>query len=155
MLTVPQGPVLPGSRSSARVSHSQGGCLRPSLRPVGGLAGVPRFAHRNALSRAAEVQINALLEAEKIERRAVYRPGEVCRLLHISSTTLRQLCELAEQPDNPCRPPQSLESFRIGCPPHRAYNAGELAGAESEHGAGELEAGLPGFWRFNRCGAWS
>ena len=61
------------------------------------------------------MQINALLEAEKIERRAVYRPGEVCRLLRISPTTLRQLCELAEQPESSCRPPQSLESFRIGC----------------------------------------
>ncbi|MBK8752284.1 helix-turn-helix domain-containing protein [Candidatus Contendibacter odensensis] len=73
------------------------------------------YAHRKALSRAAEVQINALLEAERIERRAVYRPGEVCRLLRISPTTLRQLCELAEQPESSCRPPQSLESFRIGC----------------------------------------
>ena len=59
--------------------------------------------------------MNDLLQAENIKRRAVYRPGEVCRLLRISPTTLRQLCELAEQPDSPCRPPQSLESFRIGC----------------------------------------
>ena len=48
-------------------------------------------ARRNALSQAAELQMNTLLEAEKIERRAVYRPGEVCRLLRISPTTLRQL----------------------------------------------------------------
>jgi hypothetical protein len=61
------------------------------------------------------MQINALLNAEKIERRAVYRPGEVCRLLRISSTTFRMLCELAERPENESRPPQSLESFRIGC----------------------------------------
>ncbi len=67
------------------------------------------------MSQAAEMQINALLEAERIERRAVYRPGEVCRLLRISPTTLRQLCELAEQPESSCKPPQSLESFKIGC----------------------------------------
>ncbi len=73
------------------------------------------YAHRTALSQAAELKISALLEAERIERRAVYRPGEVCRLLRISPTTLRQLCELAEQPESSCKPPQSLESFRIGC----------------------------------------
>ena len=66
------------------------------------------------MSNKAEMQLHTLLETERIERRAVYRPGEVCRLLRISPTTLRQLCELAEQPDSPCRPPQSLESFRIG-----------------------------------------
>jgi hypothetical protein len=72
-------------------------------------------AHRKPLSEDAEMQIDALLHAENIQRRAVYRPGEVCRLLRISPTTLRQLCELAEQPDSSCKPPQSLESFKIGC----------------------------------------
>ena len=67
------------------------------------------------MSKAAEMQLNNLLEAEQIERRAVYRPGEVCRLLRISPSTLRQLCELAEQPDSSCKPPQSLESFKLGC----------------------------------------
>ena len=56
-----------------------------------------------------------LLHAEKIQRRAVYRPGEVCRLLRISPTTLRQLCELAELSDAASKPRESLESFRIGC----------------------------------------
>ena len=67
------------------------------------------------MSQAAEMQMNALLDAERIELRAVYRPSEVRRLLGISPTTLRQLCELAEQPESSFRPPQSLESSRIGC----------------------------------------
>ena len=41
-------------------------------------------------------------------------PGEVCRLLRISPTTLRQLCELAELSDGASRPREGLESFRIG-----------------------------------------
>ena len=65
------------------------------------------------------MQMNDLLQAENIERRAVYRPGEVCRLLRISPTTLRQFCELAEHPDNPCRDPRALESFLVGGCHHR------------------------------------
>ena len=46
----------------------------------------------------AEGQLHALLLAEGIAPRAVYRPGEVCQLLRISPTTLRQFCELSEHP---------------------------------------------------------
>lgn len=70
---------------------------------------------RTIVSEIAEMQINALLQAEQIARRAVYRPGEVCRLLRISPTTLRLLCELAEESNQSCRPLNALESFRIGC----------------------------------------
>lgn len=76
--------------------------------------GLSRLAHAE-LRAQAEGQLHTLLRAEGIAPRAVYRPGEVCRLLRISPTTLRLFCELAEQPDSSCRPPHALESFRIGC----------------------------------------
>jgi hypothetical protein len=62
----------------------------------------------------AATPLDALLDAERIKRRAVYRPGEVCRLLRISPTTLRQLCERAEQPESPSRDPRALDSFLVG-----------------------------------------
>ncbi|NJM13356.1 MAG: helix-turn-helix domain-containing protein [Synechococcaceae cyanobacterium SM1_2_3] len=66
------------------------------------------------MSEDTEMKIDALLHAENIQRRAVYRPGEVCRLLRISPTTLRQLCELAESSDGSSKPREGLESFRLG-----------------------------------------
>ena len=74
------------------------------------------------MSQAAELQINALLEAERIERRAVYHPGEVCRLLRISPTTLRQFCELSEHPAVRNADPRALDSFLVGCH-HRIAHA--------------------------------
>ena len=62
----------------------------------------------------AEIQLSELLEIEGIEHHAVYRPGEFCRLLRISHTTLRQLCDLAE-PISKTKPnPRALESFLAG-----------------------------------------
>ena len=54
------------------------------------------------------------LRVEGLPDRGVYRPGEVCRLLRISPTTLRQFCELAEHPTVPLRDPRALESFLVG-----------------------------------------
>jgi hypothetical protein len=45
----------------------------------------------------------------------VYRPGEVCRLLRISPTTLRLYCDLAAYPDAERDDPRALESFKVGC----------------------------------------
>ena len=79
--------------------------------------------NRPRVPTTVEMQLNALLNAQNIERRAVYRPGEVCRLLRISPTTLRQFCELAEHPDNPCRDPRAFESFLVGCHHRIAHHA--------------------------------
>ncbi|MBK8752343.1 MAG: helix-turn-helix domain-containing protein [Candidatus Competibacteraceae bacterium] len=70
----------------------------------------------------AEGQLQTLLKAEGIEPRAVYRPGEVCRLLRISPTTLRQFCELSEHPAVIQREPRALDSFLVGCH-HRIAHA--------------------------------
>lgn len=64
---------------------------------------------------AAERQLAAMLHAEGITPRAVYRPGEVCRLLRISRTTLLALCQLAEHPASRHADPRALESFLVGC----------------------------------------
>lgn len=74
------------------------------------------------LRRQAETLLQNLLRAEGLDPRAVYRPGEVCRLLRISPTTLRQFCELAEHPAVPNRDPRALESFLVGCH-HRIAHA--------------------------------
>ena len=63
----------------------------------GGFRGILAPASTLDLRAQADGQLHALLLAEGITPRAVYRPGEVCRLLRICSTTLRQFCELAEQ----------------------------------------------------------
>lgn len=68
----------------------------------------------HGLRAVAESQLQDLIRAAGIEPSAAYRPGEVCRLLRISPTTLRGLCELAEHPDIPNRDSRALESFRIG-----------------------------------------
>lgn len=64
----------------------------------GGLRGIPASALALDVRVQADGQLHALLLAEGITPRAVYRPGEVCRLLRISPTTLRQFCELSEHP---------------------------------------------------------
>ncbi|WP_034430106.1 hypothetical protein [Candidatus Contendibacter odensensis] len=63
----------------------------------------------------AEGQLHALLLAEGITPRAVYRPGEVCQLLRIRPTTLRQFCELAEHPAVKNADPRDLDAFLVGC----------------------------------------
>lgn len=65
--------------------------------------------------RLAETHLGELLRIEGVVHRAVYRPGEVCRLLRISPTTLRQFCALAEHPSVRERDPRALDSFRVGC----------------------------------------
>ena len=70
----------------------------------------------------AERQLHALLQAEGLEVRGAYRPGEVCRLLRISPTTLRQFCELAEHPAVTPSEPCALDSFLVGCH-HRIAHA--------------------------------
>jgi len=67
------------------------------------------------LRHQAETLLQTLLRAEDLDPRAVYRPGEVCRLLRISPTTLRQFCELAEHPAAKNPDPRALESFLVGC----------------------------------------
>ena len=81
----------------------------------GGLSGIPAPASPTDLRGQAEGQLHALLLAEGIAPRAVYRPGEVCRLLRISPTTLRQFCELAEHPAVKNADPRALDSFLVGC----------------------------------------
>jgi len=76
------------------------------------------------LRRRAETLLQALLRAEGIAARAVYRPGEVCRLLRISPTTLRQFCDLAEHPAVKHPDPRALESFLAGC--HRRISHAAL-----------------------------
>ena len=70
----------------------------------------------------AETQLQGWLQAEGLDPRAVYRPGEVCRLLRISPTTLRQFCELTEHPAVGNPDPRALESFLVGCH-HRISHA--------------------------------
>ena len=74
------------------------------------------------LRRQAETLLQALLRAEGLPDRGVYRPGEVCQLLRISPTTLRQFCELAEHPAVKNPDPRALESFLVGCH-HRIAHA--------------------------------
>lgn len=71
----------------------------------------------------ADQQLKTLLKAETIEERAVYRPGEVCRLLRISPTTLRQFCEMAEHPAVKNPDPRALDSFLVGCHHRIAHTA--------------------------------
>ena len=81
----------------------------------GGLNGIAAPASPLDLRAQAEGQLHALLLAEGIAPRAVYRPGEVCRLLRISPTTLRQFCELSEHPAVKNADPRALDSFLVGC----------------------------------------
>ena len=88
----------------------------------GGLSGIPAPVSTIDLWAQADGQLHALLLAEGIAPRAVYRPGEVCRLLRISPTTLRQFCELAEHPAVKNADPRALDSFLVGCH-HRIAHA--------------------------------
>ena len=88
----------------------------------GGLRGIAAPAPTPDLRAQAEGQLHALLLAEGIAPRAVYRPGEVCRLLRISPTTLRQFCELSEHPAVKNADPRALDSFLVGCH-HRIAHA--------------------------------
>ena len=88
----------------------------------GGLSGILASASTLDLRGQAEGQLHALLLAEGIAPRAVYRPGEVCRLLRISPTTLRQFCELSEHPAVKNADPRALDSFLVGCH-HRISHA--------------------------------
>ena len=81
----------------------------------GGLRGIDAPRPTPDLRDQAETLLQTLLQAEGLPDRGVYRPGEVCQLLRISPTTLRQFCELAEHPAvNPSNP-RALESFLVGC----------------------------------------
>ena len=87
----------------------------------GGFSGIRSSASPLDLRAQAEGQLHALLLAEGITPRAVYRPGEVCKLLRISPTTLRQFCELAEHPAVRTDA-RALDSFLVGCH-HRIAHA--------------------------------
>lgn len=63
----------------------------------------------------AETQLEALLRATGIPRAGVYRPGEVCRLLRISRSTLLGLCARAEHPAVRGADPRGLAAFLVGC----------------------------------------
>ena len=81
----------------------------------GGFRGIPAPASTLDLRAQAECQLHALRLAEGIMSRAVYRPGEVCRLLRISPTPLRQFCVLAEHPAVKNADPRALNAFLVGC----------------------------------------
>ena len=91
-------------------------------RLAGGLRGIGGGESPPDLRRQAETLLQTLLRAEDLPDRGVYRPGEVCRLLRISPTTLRQFCELAEHPAVKNPDPRALESFLVGCH-HRISHA--------------------------------
>lgn len=91
-------------------------------RAPGGFRGIGGGESPPNLRDRAETLLRDLLEVEGIEARAVYRPGEVCRLLRISPTTLRQFCDLAEHPAVQNPDPRALESFLVGCH-HRIRHA--------------------------------
>ena len=91
-------------------------------RRTGGLSSIRGPDPRLDLRHQAETLLQTLLRAEDLDPRAVYRPGEVCRVLRISPTTLRQFCELAEHPAVPNHDPRALESFLVGCH-HRISHA--------------------------------
>jgi len=84
-------------------------------RVLGGSRGLCGGESPPDLRAQAETQFRALLRAEGLPDRAVYRPGEVCRLLRISPTTLRQFCALTEHPAVPNPDPRALDSFLVGC----------------------------------------
>lgn len=79
------------------------------------LRGISRAETRPDSSATAEERLTALLRHAGLTARAVYRPGEVCRILRISRTTLIGLCALAEHPDARRDNPRALASFLIGC----------------------------------------
>lgn len=89
--------------------------MNAAKRLTGGLRGIhdpdPAFDLRSQ----AETLLQTLLRIEGLPDRGAYRPGEVCRLLRISPTTLRQFCELAEHPAVKNPDPRALESFLVGC----------------------------------------
>ena len=80
-----------------------------------GLSGIRDPERILDLRTQAETMLQNLLRAEGLPDRGVYRPGEVCRLLRISPTTLRQFCELAEHPAVKNPDPRALASFLVGC----------------------------------------
>ncbi len=101
----------------------------------GGFGGIPKPVTPPDLRAQAEGQLHALLLAEGIAPRAVYRPGEVCQLLRISPPTLRQFCELAEHPAVKNADPRALDSFLLSGrvpSPHFTRGAGGLAGQKPE-----------------------
>ena len=92
----------------------------------GGFRGIPGGECDPEILRLAETQLQELLDQAGITPAPVYRPGEVCRLLKISPTTLRQLCTLAEHPAVRNPNPRALESFLVGCH-HRIRHAALLS----------------------------
>jgi hypothetical protein len=103
----------------------------------GGFSGIPASVSPLDLRAQADGQLHALLLAEGITPRAVYRPGEVCRLLRISPTTLRQFCELAEHPAVKNADPRTLDSLSGRLPsPDFTRRAGGMAGQKPEVSAG-------------------
>lgn len=85
------------------------------------------------LRNCVERQLADLLRAEGIPPRAVYRSGEMCRLLRILRSTLLALRELAEDPAARRAHPRALDSLpRRSSSPHFACRAGGMAGAESD-----------------------
>ena len=105
-----------------REGSGQVGRLNGPATVYGGLRGIPGSVSPIDFRAQAEGQLHALLLAEGIAPRAVYRPGEVCQLLRISPTTLRQFCELAEHPAVKTADPRALDSFLVGCH-HRIAHA--------------------------------
>ncbi len=93
-----------------RVTH-----VNAQNRVFGGFRGIDGREPPPDLRARAETQLRELLRVEGLPDRGVYRPGEVCRLLRISPTTLRQFCDLAAHPAVKNSDPRVLESFLVGC----------------------------------------
>ena len=106
---------------------------------------------RDLRARAGE-QLATPLQAEAITARAVYRPGEGCRLPRVSPTMLQPFRALAEHPTVSPRDPHALDSFWVGCH-HRMVHAAlvgqrvreylRLQAAWGRGAAGETELSRP------------
>ena len=79
------------------------------------LTGIPTPDRTPDPRAPAEILFGDLLRAEGLPDRGAYRPGEVCRLLRISPTTLRLFCDLAAYPGAERDDSRALESFKVGC----------------------------------------
>ena len=88
--------------------------MSASERVLRGFRGIGGGESPPDLRAQAETHLRELLRAEGLDHRAVYRPGEVCRLLRISPTTVRQFCALAEHPAVKQPDPRALDSFLVG-----------------------------------------
>ncbi|MCF8112785.1 MAG: DNA-binding protein [Desulfotignum sp.] len=81
---------------------------------------------RENLLKTAARQLENLLTLTRIPRKGSYAPGEVCRILGISSTTLWRKTEKFDLDPNTRRPmyPDALDSYKVGF--HKRVTYAEL-----------------------------